>query len=538
MGAATTGLLVEGRGAGRFTFALNHALHGFDVRGFHLVNLAIHLLTAWCVYRLVLVAFRAVRDGALEDEGGDRLAALTAALLFVAHPVQTQAVTYVVQRYASLAALFYVASLLLYATSRLDRTRRRSALLYAGSIFSAVLAMRTKEIAFTLPFAIVLWELLFVKAKRAERARWLALPLVTLAIIPAILLLGAASSDGGKSAELTRGGNVDRLEYLLTQFRVVVTYLRLLVLPIGQNVDPDVPIHRSLDLEVALSAVLLAGLLGAGAWLAVTGRRRAHPHMLVAGFGVVFFFLAISVESSVIPITDLMQEHRVYLPSVGAFMAAGAGVAALRERSRSPLAPRLFPAAVAVVGLALAAATWARNAVWSSPVSLWRDAAEKSPNKLRPLLNLANALEESGQAEAARRVSIRALGMSPSHPDEGYALGMVYRSIGDIEAARRVWEAALEWNPRHARSLLALGDLAWELADPAGARDHFERAVQSDPSLAVAHLKLAIVLERSGEVERALSHYEAFTRTAPPALAGDAAQVQRMLDQRRAGIVR
>jgi tetratricopeptide (TPR) repeat protein len=256
--------------------------------------------------------------------------------------------------------------------------------------------------------------------------------------------------------------------------------------------------------------------------------------MLVAGFGIVFFFLALSVESSVVPITDLMQEHRLYLPSVGAFMAAGAGAAALRERLGAGRAPYLVTAAV-VVTLALATATWARNRVWSSAVTLWEDASQKSPNKLRPLLNLANALEESGQRDAALRVSLRGLRMTPSHPDENYALGITYRSIGDLDSARRMWEAGLERDPRHARSLLALGNLAWDLADPLGARDYFQRAVESDPSLAVAHLKLAIVLERTGDLERALPHYEAFTRTAPPSLAADAAQVERMLYERRAG---
>jgi cytochrome c-type biogenesis protein CcmH/NrfG len=418
---------------------------------------------------------------------------------------------------------------------RLPGTARgRAALLYAGSVLAAVLSMRTKEIAFTLPFAIVLYELLFVNASRAERVRWLSIPLLTLAVIPAIMIAGAAANDGDPSAALTRGGNHGRVEYLLTQFRVVVTYLRLLIVPVGQNIDPDYPLHRSIDLEVAASALLLAALLGAGVWLAVRGRRGAGPNTLVAGFGIVFFFLALLVESSVIPITDLMQEHRVYLPSVGAFMAAGAGVTALRERlgGRSR---RLVPASVAVAALVLASATWMRNEVWSSAVTLWEDAARKSPSKLRPLLNLANALEESGQPDAALQVSLRGLRMTPSHPDESYALGITYRSIGDLDSARRMWEAGLERDPTHARSLLALGNLALDLADPAGARDYFQRAVESDPSLAVAHLKLAIVLERTGDLERALPHYEAFTRTAPPSLAADAAQVERMLNERRAG---
>ena len=199
--------------------------------------------------------------------------------------------------------------------------------------------MRTKEIAFTLPFAIVMYELLFVSATWRERLRWVALPLVTA--IPSFAMLTEIGVDNAEAFALPSSvgpGQFGRLEYLLTQPRVVVTYLRLLVFPVGQNVDPDYPLHMTVDWEVALSAVLLAALLGAGAWLAVRGRRRALPHALVAGFGILFFFLSLSIESSVVPISDLMQEHRLYLPNVGAFMAVGAGLAIADRTPPPPLA--------------------------------------------------------------------------------------------------------------------------------------------------------------------------------------------------------
>jgi Flp pilus assembly protein TadD len=548
LGAAIEGLPTISRAVGRLSFALNHAVHGFDVRGYHLVNLAIHLLASLCVGWLAAAAYRAARSAAAPagapgatgdpEDGGARLAALAAGSLFVAHPVQTQAVSYLVQRFASLATLLYVASLLLYARSRAAPAGRR-VLPYAGSLACAVLAMRTKEIAFTLPLAIVLYELLFVRAGRRERLRWLAAPLATLAVIPAAILAesGGEDPEAFVLANSVGPGKFGRLEYLLTQPRVVVGYLRLLVLPVGQNVDPDVPLHRTVDWQVALSALVLAAILGAGAWLAVRGRRGARPHALVAGFGVVFFFLALSVESSIVPIADLMAEHRLYLPAAGAFVAAGAGLAALVERlrPRAPWLVRAAPALVVVAAVACAGATWARNRVWASPVALWRDAVEKSPNKLRPLLNYAAALRMSGDLDGARRVSLRALAFPPTNSTQAFALGIIYRENGDVASARRMWEAALEANPSNHYALVALGTLADEAGDRSAARALMERALEIEPAFDEAHLKLGLILEEAGEYDKALFHYETFMRVAPPWRASAAAQIAQRARRLRAG---
>jgi cytochrome c-type biogenesis protein CcmH/NrfG len=533
------------RALGRLTFALDHAVHGLDVTGYHVVNLVIHLLTALAVWALARTALQAAGDA---DEARRRLAGLSAALLFVVHPLQTQAVTYVVQRYASLSTLLYVVSLLLYARSRLEADRTRSALRYAGSMLAALLAMRVKETAFTIPFALALYELLIVQgASVAQRIRRLAIPLLLLAVVPVLHLLahapGASPSQGGSAAmdSVARGGSdVSRIEYLLTQARVVVTYLRLLVLPVGQNVDHDYPLSRSLDLPVLASAVGLAALLGAGVWLTRVGRSRASPHALVAGFGILFFFLALSVESSFIPIRDLIAEHRVYLPSVGVFMAAGAGIAAGAEglRRRSPRLDVAPAVALAALVLVLGVATWSRNQLWADPVALWSDAAAKSPGKLRPVLNWAGALRKRGDRQAALQVSLRGLSLPPTDNEEFLALGNVYRQIGDLRSARRLLEESLRLRPDFAHALMALGTVAWDEGNRVEAREHFQRAVEANPLLSGAHLKLAVALHETGEVERAYEEFELFVRYALPSEAAEAAQVARMLREMRAATTR
>jgi tetratricopeptide (TPR) repeat protein len=167
------------------------------------------------------------------------------------------------------------------------------------------------------------------------------------------------------------------------------------------------------------------------------------------------------------------------------------------------------PALVVVVGLACGAATWARNRVWASPVSLWRDAAEKSPNKLRPF--------------------------TPTNSTQAFALGIVYREIGDVESARRMWEAALEANPSSHYALVALGTLADEAGDTVRARAYMEKALEIEPAFDEAHLKLGLILEESGEYERALFHYDTFMRVAPPWRAPAVAQIEQRARRLRAG---
>ncbi|ACL64023.1 Tetratricopeptide TPR_4 [Anaeromyxobacter dehalogenans 2CP-1] len=409
------------------SFALNYRFGGSDPVGFHAVNVAMHLLTATLVYALVIAAFRTPRLARSALAAQASTVGLVAAALFVAHPLQTQAVTYVVQRMTSLAALFYLGAVALYARWRLmDATRHRwgRPAAYAGMLACAVLAMRTKEIAFTLPFAIALYELTFFEPD-GRRLRRLWPILTTAAIIPLTVLLTATAGGGADVASTTLAAtrvqtDLSRLEYLITQIPVVVTYLFLLLVPVGQNIDHDYPIYRSFfapEVRSGLAVLAAAACAGAWAYARTSGKARspADPAARLVGFCVAWWFLTLAVESSVIPIVDVINEHRVYLPSVGFFVAAAIGILlAARRAVGADVAPRA--AALAGIGLAcvFAVATLARNRVWSSDVALWTDAAAKSPNKMRPNLNLGTALVEAGRFREAEAPLRRAALLDPA----------------------------------------------------------------------------------------------------------------------------
>jgi hypothetical protein len=290
------------RYVGYLTFALNYRVHGLDPAGYHALNIAIHILNALLVYFLVRLTFRTPFLGGPDKEGISRLIALLSGLLFVSHPVQTEAVTYIFQRFASLAVFFYLCSLVLYIKWRLGTARRptryRNVVFYLLSIASAILAMKTKENAFTLPLAITLYEFLFFSGPARGRLLRLMPLLLTLLIVPSTIM-GADTPAGeiiGGIGPATRGyEQITRGSYLLTQLRVIVTYIRLLLYPANQNLYYDYPVFHSLfNLQVSVSFLFLLSVFGLGIYLFYLSRLKA-PILRLTSFGIFLVFLALSV---------------------------------------------------------------------------------------------------------------------------------------------------------------------------------------------------------------------------------------------------
>jgi len=477
------------------TFALNYRFGGLATAGYHLVNVVIHVANALLVYALVRLTFRTPRLQASALARSSRAIAAVAAALFVAHPLQTQAVAYVAQRLTSLATTFYLATVVLYAAWRLGEGAGRSRWRAVGGgtavIATALLAMKTKEIACTLPFAIVLYELSFLDGSRRSRLARLAPVLATLPVIPLATLGARAAGDSGVFARVAASTRVDtslpRLDYLTTQLVVVVKYLGLLAFPAGQNLDHDIPVYRSiLDPRVAASLALLAALAALAVFLYRRTSKPGAPGALdpaarAVAFGVVWFFLALVVESSVVPISDLMYEHRVYLPSVGVFVAAATALAAAARRIPGVEASRATVLAGALVALVLSVATLSRNEVWADDLSLWSDAALKSPRKARPFVNLGTALALSGRRDLGVRALRQAVALDPASAYARAQLAAALLTLGRTVEAEPELREVLRLVPRDPEALYNLATLLWTTDRREEARGLFARFLEVAP---------------------------------------------------------
>jgi tetratricopeptide (TPR) repeat protein len=468
------------RTVGYLSFALNYRIGGLEVTGYHAVNLGIHLASAALVFALVLLTFRTPRLASSPLARSSHAVAMAAAALFVAHPIQTQAVSYIVQRLTSLAALFYLLALVLFAATRLADPARPAWRRVAGDVAvvaCAALAMKSKEIAFTLPFAVALYDLSFLDGSPWARARRLAPVALTLAIIPLTLVdVGAPLSQVVAEAEAKTAVQITipRLHYLATELPVIASYLRLLLWPVGQSVDPDVTFWDSfLAPPVLAGGMVIAALLALAAALYLYTRssrveRKLDPAWRVVAFGIVGFFLALSVESSVIPIVDPMNEHRVYLPSAAFFVAVAAALGLVARALAPDRAGRLAGGIAVALAAVLAVGTYARNEVWTDELSLWSDAAAKATRKARPWNNMGVALHDRGRHEEGRAALQNALRIEPSHPEAYYNLARIVLTVdGRPEQAVPLLERALRLNPGYLDARVNLAAALLKLNRPA-----------------------------------------------------------------------
>ncbi len=510
------------RTVGYFTFALNYRFGGGEVFGYHLVNLLIHCLNGLLVYWLVVLSFRGPVLGNTPLRESSKPIALLSALLFALHPVQTQAVTYIVQRVSSLATCFFLLSLASFIKWRLaylEGSSGRKALPWFGlCLVSAILAMKTKEIAFTLPVIAVLYEFLFFRGEIRKRILPLVPLVLTMGIIP-FGLVGTPESAGELIGDVSRSMRVDsplsRGEYLFTEMRVVVTYLRLLFLPVGQNLDYDYPIYRSfLNKEVILSFLFLALLSGAGIALAVRERKTLSGALPVS-FGIFWFFLTLSVESSIIPITDVIYEHRLYLPSVGFSVALATALFLGMRRVGENKARMVFLAGLSVIVIVLSGATYARNRVWGTEVSLWEDVVRKSPEKARGHNSLGFALRKRGRLEEAIGHYREAIRLQPDYALAHHNLGFAYHAARSYDMAIEQYEVAIRHQPGFAEAHDGMGAVYGDMGLTDKAIEQHRIAIRLKPDSANAYTNLGNVYWRLGNVDGALEQYRMAVRIRP-----------------------
>ncbi len=529
---------------GFLSFAVNYAIGALDVTGYNLTNIGIHIINAFLVYLMLLLLARTPYMAGFLDSATASVMPLLAGLIFLTHPIESQAVCYVTQRFASLATLFYLLSIVFYLRYRLGvgvKGRRLGGIFfYLVSLAACILAQKTKEISFTLPVVIVLCELTFFAwRERSLLARLRAVfPfLLTLLIIPLTLLL-TTSPDipiepgaGGEELELhalvggaTTAASVVRdyqvqemmelssYEYFSTQLRVIVTYMRLLILPAGQNLLYDYPKYTNIfSLPVLLSLVFLSVFLFTVLLLFLLSRGGRSPLGLIGAFGGLWFFITLSIESSVIPIKHLIFEHRLYLPSIGAIILFSAIVIFLLKKLPVGLflkpqkAPLIFTVIITII---LSVATYRRSLVWADELTLWEDVVSKSPALSTAQNNYAKALEATGDKEAAMKHYQEAVRLRPTFAEAHNNIGSLYYAEGDNVMAVTHFNLALSLNPTLAEAHNNIANLYVARGDNEGAILHYKEAIRLRPASSDVLFSIARFYQLTAEPDKAISNYK------------------------------
>ncbi|MGO9916904.1 MAG: tetratricopeptide repeat protein [Isosphaeraceae bacterium] len=501
-----SGWLATNRPVVFFTFAVNYAMHGTEVWGYHAVNLAIHVLAACVLLALIRDTLASPRLAARYGTHAGSLA-LAVAMLWAVHPLQTQSVTYVYQRLESLMGLFFLTAL--YCFERAGRARRPLAW-YAASLGAWLLALGSKEVAATAPLVILWYDRAFLAESWIDiaRKRW------AYYVSMLVVLFAAASVLVWRWPMYVGGGigtvkGISWWQYAASQPGVILHYLRLSVWPAGQCIDYGWPVAHG-TAEMVVPALTIGVLVACTLWCAV--------HRPSLGFLGGSFFIILAPTSTVVPICDLAFEHRMYLSlaAVVAILVFGTyellQQAWLSDRlgSRRPLAGGL---ALATVAVALTVTTALRNEVYESERTLWSDTVQKAPKNPRGYVNLGHTFEAEGDLSHARALYREALHLAPDMAAVNFNLANILADR-EPEEAIRLYRVALKCEPEFIDAHDNLATLLARQGDIQEALGHSEIVLRARPEDADAHFNMAQVITPIDR-NRAEQQYRAALRLRP-----------------------
>jgi tetratricopeptide (TPR) repeat protein len=494
------------------SLAFNYCLGGLDVGGYHAFNLAVHLLAALTLFGLVRRTLRL--EGLRErfDTAAGWLA-LAVALLWLVHPLQTESVTYIVQRAESLAGLFYLLTLYCFMRGAAAPQFEKGPVFagqrrwFALSILACALGMACKPILATAPLVVFAYDRIFLAKDAAvvlsKRWKIYAGLAATGLILVALISITPPVTAGFKMAALTP------TEYAQTQFGVILHYLSLSVWPVTLCFDYMWPVARGMG-------AILPGALVVGALLLATfwGWMRCAAW----SFPGLWFFIILAPTSSFMPIQDPAVEHRLYLPlaAVVTLVVLGAyllGSAFLRrlfqsDAQRQTLGRLAAAGAIVTAGVLLGYLTWQRNTYYHERLTMWLDVLDKRPENWRAYNNAGFELYGQAKKEEAIKYYTNAIKWNPLYPEAFNNLGVAKEKIGDYNGSIADCNKALELKPEYAEAYNSRGVAKEKKGDYDGAASDYDKALKLNPRYAEAYSNRGIVREKQGCHNEAIADCE------------------------------
>jgi len=489
------------------TLALDYWLGGGldDTFHFHL-----SMFVAFLLQGILMVVFYRRALASADDGAGALLVAVLAAGWYLVHPANAETINYIISRSDSFSTLFIVLAFVLYGGS----ARCRKWHLY---LLPLAAGMLTKPVAAVFP-VLLFFHVLLLEEGGAPGGllggggrRGLAVAARRSA--PALLLVIAALVFIGRMEPPTwTPGGASLFRYVITQPYVILKYFLSFFLPVSLSADTDLaPFESIADIRFVAGVVFLAALLAAA--VLASARRRLRP----VAFGILWFLLTL-LPTSLIPLAEVMNDHRVFLPYVGLTLAAGwsAHLALACCRDRWP-SFRHFNAVAAVLVAAVlgasACGTYLRNGVWKTGETLWKDVTEKSPGNGRGMMNYGLALMERGDHTGAEKYFLEALELVPNYAAVHVNLGALHEALGDEARAEEFFRAAIALEPRYPESYYFFARFLDRRKRHGEAVANLERVLELAPAHAYARSLLAAIRERVDtpefHVDLSLSYYRA-----------------------------
>ena len=477
------------RGLLRISLALNAYLDDFRPFGYHIFNLAFHILNALLLF---FVLEKSLRRFGMEAVGwvSKRIRSVSffSAVFFLCHPIQTESVIYIMSRSEVIASTFYLAGFLLFQQllERSSTSHLQYGLYFLSIFLIALVGFSVKQIVATLPAIMILYYLCSCPdhspaLQFLKKWRWAITGII--AGVAGFLFYKLLTDETFLIGPSRPEEMVGRAKYMLSQPSVIVFYyLKMLLFPMNLNIDPDIAVVTSLlSWNFLLPMFCIAFLL-------LCSMKVFKTRFVF--FFLCWFFIILSPSSSIVTLHDLAAEHRTYLASAGIFILFACGVAEVTCRwgETRPLNITLI-----FCVFALGIMTMKRNAVWQSELSLWQDTHQKSPHKLRPLINLARAHSLEGNSEKAIQYYQESLVKGPGVFATNYNLGALYLEKGLVTDALRHFQLASRIEPEIPEPFAKLGEISLSQKNFKLADSYFKRAVELNPRSSKVFKNLGVV---------------------------------------------
>ena len=493
------------------SFALNHYFGGLDVFGYHLVNISIHLLSSIFLF---LFIYHTLNLPSLKTKYASHSysIALLATILWTINPVHTQAITYLVQRMASMAGMFYIMSMYFYLKARTTEPGGKKLLFLILCFVSFAMALGSKENSAILPLSIFLYEILLLQKITGQNLRK-NLRLFFM-VMGAILILGFAYIyiQGGNIFSFLNGYEnrpFTLVQRLLAEPRIIIFYISLLLYPMPNrlNIAHSFQISTSLfnPISTVLSIILIAGAIGYAVYSA-----KKQP---LFSFCILFFFLNHVIESTIFPL-ELIFEHRNYIPSMLFFLPVAIGFCNLLELyAMKRTMKHIISVFIILLLIGLGHSTFMRNFTWKNEKTLWIDAVEKAPDQFRPHHNLGRYYQDHGHQEEAISEYKKALSRSVLHRKNEtaltyYNLGNIYGDLRDYEKARYFYERAKDIDPDYLPVYVNIAAVLDREGKYALAHDYLVKVIRFRPDSIEANYNLGFHYLREGQPEKAIPHLQ------------------------------
>jgi protein O-mannosyl-transferase len=513
------------------SFGLNYHFNKLNVFGYHLVNIFIHIITGIFSFLLIKLILNQLKVESIKLKDNHPLPllskegkkgwffepstvnwiALFSALFFIVHPLQTQAVTYIVQRMASMAAMFYILSIYLYALGRIEHVQKnkiqKALIFYILALMSGIFGFMTKENAVTFPLAMLLFEFFFIRNKKNRiYSKYVIFSFLAIFIIFISYLVINSSI---LTTAATSGIEIRSIDYLINQFVVIIRYLQLTILPINQsadygNIDNNFPFVASFwRFDVIGCLLLLIGLMVLAIYL--------YHKNKVLSFGIFWLFLTLSIESSIIPIADPMFEHRMYLPMLGLGLFLISSIFLLLKKIRPIYIFSLLFVIIVLMGFT----SYSRNEIWKNDLTLWSDVIKKAPYNDRGYSSKGLALGSLKRYEEANKYYDEAVKLNPENFNTWNNKGEILDKLENYEAAVNCYDQALKAKPDFFEALNNKGKALNTLQKYNEALDFLDEAVKLKPDNNQAWYNKGISLAGLKKYQEAIDCYDEAIKIKP-----------------------